>query len=71
MSKSRRKNKIFSNASGSDKYNKRKSNRKMRRLLKEKNYEITPNIKDFSNVYYFKKDGKHYFKDASGRDMLK
>lgn len=50
------------NGGSSDKYYKKKANRKMRRLLKEKflnNESVKPNKRDFTDKYLFSKDGKH------------
>ena len=74
MSRSKRKTKIFGNCGGSDKYFKAKSNRKLRRLLKE-NLDLEDtfavNKREYSDIYSSKKDGKHYFAEATKKDMFK
>ncbi len=74
MSRSRRKTKIFGNCGGSDKLDKIRSSKKMRRLLKVhyNNMDaVTPDKKDFSNIWEFNKDGKSYWRNATKKDMTK
>lgn len=80
MSRSFRKVKIFGNAGGSDKKDKMKASRKMRRVLKERircggeeeaSDNGRPRKQEFSDTYNFTKDGKGYWKDATTKDMVK
>jgi len=65
MSRSRRKNPFIGIAGDSDKQDKRKANRKLRRVVKETlhmqdadDIENLPTAKEVSNVWSFTKDGK-------------
>ena len=67
MSRSRRKNPIISIAGDSDKQDKRKANRKLRRVVRKtlntqeiEDIDNLPTIKDVSNIWDFNKDGKLY-----------
>lgn len=74
MSRSKRKTKIFGNAGFSNKKDKKRANKKLRKLIKSKNLSnelIFPLIREVSNVWCFQKDGKHYWEKATKRDLLK
>lgn len=75
MGKSYRKTPIVGNASDSEKMDKRKANRQLRKAVKDMLYksrllqeeilidvmERLPKLREVSNVWDFEKDGKHYF----------
>ena len=69
MSRSYKKNNIGGNAGGSDKYDKQLSNRKFRKKRSNDNTEddFYDDIKEVSNKWTFKKDGKSFGKDAKYR----
>ena len=69
MSRSRKKTKVFGNAGASDKYDKRMANRKLRRLRRAGDDDL--GIRDVSNPWGWSKDGRHYWKDATEKDMRK
>jgi len=70
MSRSRRRTKIFGNAvASSEKQDKRKANRALRRRVKSGDYDAM--IKDVSDPWAFNKDGKNYWEDATEKDMRK
>ena len=69
MSRSYRKMKIFANAGGSDKYDKRQANRRLRRVVRCG--RIYTRLRDISNVWNWSKDGRHYWSEATDRDMRK
>lgn len=76
MSKSFRKSKIFGNCGGkrdSEKKDKLISNRSLRRKNKTelKSGKLLTSKRENSNIWSFKKDGKHYWKDATKKDMRK
>lgn len=87
MSRSFRKTPIFGNAGGSDKQSKRWANRAYRnaekRMIKltadteecpwgvDADYTMVPHRNEIHNPHSFKKDGKHYWTEASDRDMMK
>jgi hypothetical protein len=76
MGKSRRKNKIFGNAGGSEKKDKQRCNRILRKKVREKlhkeDYDAEfPLPNEVFNIWSMAKDGKHYWKSATPRDMLK
>lgn len=74
MSRSYRHKPIFGMASGSEKYDKRLANRRLRRRLNEvppDDDAIIPDIKEVSDVWSMNKDGKQYWKDAKPKDMRK
>lgn len=64
MSRSRRKTSIRGRTTAnSEKLDRQKSNRKLRRLVKErmkKREEVLPVLREISDVWDFKKDGKGY-----------
>lgn len=68
MSRSRRHRPIHGIAGGSEQYDKRLANRRLRRTHKqlirsesEIDIVILPVMRDISNVWSFNKDGKSYF----------
>lgn len=66
MTRSKKKLPITGIAGNSDKEDKRKANRKHRRITKEsvnKDSEIIPEIREVSDVWGFNKDGKIYNKE--------
>ena len=75
MSRSRRKTPIFGmTGARSEKQDKRLANRALRRKFKESigaDAEVYPIIEDVSNVWSFEKDGKHFWPQASKKDMRK
>ncbi len=75
MSRSRRKTKIYGiTTADSEKEDKRKANRKLRRLSKEKlkgNAETLPLLREVSNVWDFAKDGKKYDPKITDKLMRK
>ena len=62
MSRSRRKTLIFGRTATSEKQDKRKANRILRRKVREGHYDLTP--REVSNTQAFAKDGKHYWPDC-------
>ena len=65
MSKSYKKTPIFGNCNGSDKKDKQLSNRKFRKAIKkdlQTNSDTFSLLREVSESYTFKKDGKHYWK---------
>lgn len=75
MSRSRKKSKIQGvTTAASEKENKQKANRKLRRLTKEKlnkGAAELPEKRELSDVWNFDKDGKVYDPTLSGKDMRK
>lgn len=75
MSHSYRKTPIFGHTvSESEKKDKRRANRLLRRLSRAmigQGEEELPNIRDVSNVWSFDKDGKSYWSDAAPENMRK
>ncbi len=75
MSRSKRKNKIHGNTTASsEKDDKLEANRKLRRLVKEKlkfRNEVLPALKEISNVWYFKKDGKKFNAELPEKELRK
>ena len=76
MGKSFRKHRIFGNCGGSEKKDKRICNRKVRRKAREQiergDYELPFTIQDEAlNKWSMNKDGKHYWPDATDKDMKK
>lgn len=75
MSRSKKKIPYFGNASGSDKEGKQKANRALRVRIKQIlriNYEKElPLLREVSNVWSFNKDGKHYWRNTTPKDMRK
>ncbi len=74
MSHSYRKNKIFANCGKTEKFDKTNANKKLRRLVKvriARKFEILPILKEVSDIWAFAKDGKHYWADATKKDMSK
>jgi hypothetical protein len=61
-------------AAETEKDNKRKANRKLRRLMKsqvKKGNSEPVNIKEISNVWSFDKDGKQFLKRPTEKDLRK
>jgi hypothetical protein len=76
MSRSRRKNKIFGmTKADSEKQDKRLANRAMRRIIKQSDFLnedlILPIMDEVRNIWSMDKDGKHYWADATKKDMRK
>ena len=73
MGKSYRKEKIFPNAGSSEKKDKQLANRKFRRKkVTEFNEDELPlDLDEVSNKWTGSKDGKHYWENATKRDMSK
>jgi hypothetical protein len=75
MSRSRRKNPIHGRTTcESEKDDKRDSNRKFRRIIRQmvkKSSEKLPKFKEVSNVWLFGKDGKVYNKGITKKDFRK
>ncbi len=75
MSRSYKKIKIFPRTcKDSEKFDKTKANRKLRTSIKvriAKKLEVLPLMKEVSNVWAFAKDGKHYWANATKKDMSK
>ena len=70
MSKSKKKTPIGGNGGGSDKQDKRFANRKLRRRVKASDdFDLT--IKDVSNTWDFKKDGKSYYGNSGDENVEK
>lgn len=73
MGKSYRKEKIFPNAGSSEKKDKQLANRKFRRKKADEfnEDELPLDLDEVSNKWGMSKDGKHYWKDATKRNMSK
>ena len=76
MGKSYRKTKIFGNASNSEKKDKQWCNRKIRhrvrKKLKDGDFDAPmPLPNEVHNIWSMAKDGKHYWKGATEKDMGK
>ena len=76
MGKSYRKTKIFPNAGGSEKRDKQWCSRKIRHKvkcrLKDEDFDSPfPLPNEVHNVWSMAKDGKHWWGDATERDMGK
>lgn len=76
MGKSYRHTKIFGNGGNSEKKDKRLCNRmlrnKVRMRLHEEDYDSPmPLPNEVFNIWSMSKDGKHYWKDATDKDMIK
>ena len=75
MSRSFKKKPIFGNCKGSEKEDKQEYNRKLRKKVKSKIKDTEdselPILKEISDPWEFKKDGKHYRKNATKEDMRK
>lgn len=75
MSRSRRKNKIRGiTTATSEKQSKLKANRKLRRLTKEtlkKGKEVLPLLREVSDNWNFKKDGKKYVTNLCEKEVRK
>ena len=75
MSRSRRKTKIFAHTTASsEKQDKRRWNRTFRKVSKSliRQEKEAPNkIQGVTNIWDGAKDGKHYYKNASHKDMRK
>ncbi|PKD17621.1 hypothetical protein APR41_05265 [Salegentibacter salinarum] len=75
MSRSKRKTPILPNCTAtSEKAEKQKANRKLRRIVKEKlaiTDENFPHIKEISDSWNWEKDGKSYRTDLSNKEKSK
>jgi hypothetical protein len=75
MSRSKRRTPIFGiTTADSEKNDKRKANRKFRRIVREqvkKGSEQFSELREVSNVWSFGKDGKRYFRKCADRDLRK
>jgi hypothetical protein len=75
MSRSRKKSKIYwFTTATSEKEDKRRANRKLRRVVKKQNKldeALQPKLREVSNVWAFDKDGKRYDKSMTNRDLRK
>jgi len=75
MSRSKKKNKIHGiTTAKSEKENKRDTNRKFRRMIKQKvksKETELPVLREVSNVWSFDKDGKRYNPDMRGKGLRK
>jgi len=75
MSRSKKKTRIHGNTTAaSEKEDKRKANRKLRRLVRERmrsRNEHLPRLREVSNVYSFNKDGKQFRREMDGKLMRK
>lgn len=74
MSRSYRHNPIAAIAgSGSEKWDKQKANRKLRKRVKDaiRNNKEIPLLREVSNVWMMNKDGKMYFGDRHPKLMRK
>ena len=75
MSRSKRKTPIFGMTTAeSEKQDKRKANRLLRRLSRAmlgQGEELLPVIREVSSVWAFDKDGKRYRRGAQSEDMRK
>lgn len=74
MSRSYRRVKIFPIAGNSDKEDKRKGNRVLRRAVKIKLrflLDLFPLLREVCNPYSWNKDGKRYWPNATKKDMSK
>lgn len=75
MSRSFRKNKICGYTSKeSEKSDKTIANKKLRRLVKvriQKKSEHLPILKEVSNIWWFDKDGKHYYPEMTKKEQSK
>lgn len=72
MSRSKKKTPIVGNCGGSDKEDKRRANRSLRRAFKvaiQEDKEILPLIDDVSSTWSFQKDGKHYMFSEEARKI--
>lgn len=69
MSRSYRKTKVFGIAGGSDKMGKRFANRALRKRVKQGAWDLR--IREVSDPWDWSKDGKHYWANATERDMRK
>ncbi|WP_185156041.1 hypothetical protein, partial [Fulvivirga kasyanovii] len=61
-------------SANSEKQNKRKANRRLRRIVNQKVKEgevDLPELKEVSNVWSFDKDGKAYNPDMGDKEMRK
>ncbi len=75
MSRSKKKTKIHGNTiAKSEKENKQKANRKLRRIVKQKvnsgDTEL-PELREVSNVWSFDKDGKRYNSEMTEKELRK
>lgn len=75
MSRSKKKTPVVgTTTSETEKDDKRKANRKLRRATKievHKEKEVLPEAREVSNVWAFGKDGKRYLKDANKKELRK
>ncbi|UII26535.1 hypothetical protein LVD15_25100 [Fulvivirga maritima] len=75
MSRSRRKTKVRGiTTAKSEKEEKRKANRRLRRQVNQKinkEEEVLPELREVSDVWAFSKDGKRYDQNMKGKDMRK
>lgn len=76
MSRSTRKNKIFPTCGSSEKQDKRFNNRMFRkrenRFIKSGLFEEVPySMNEVRNLWSMSKDGKHFWKDATKKDLSK
>lgn len=72
MSRSYKKKPYFGNCSVSNKKWKRQVNKKLRRLVKAKIHtEPNLNLKDVSDPWESPQDGKHFWKEATKKDLSK
>lgn len=74
MSRSYRVTKIFGMGSGSEKKDKRLANRQHRRVTKievAQGRDIISRIRELSDIWGFKKDGKRYLNDIETKWMRK
>ncbi len=75
MSRSKKKTKIHGiTTAKSEKDDKQKSNRKFRRIVKQKlksEETVLPKIREVSNVWCFEKDGKKYNPKMTEKELRK
>jgi len=75
VSRSKRKARIFRNVgNASEKFDKQIANRRLRAANRSRGFDDgSPNLglRDVSDIWAFAKDGKHYWKSATAKDMSK
>jgi hypothetical protein len=74
MARSYKKTPITGNAGGSDKYDKRMANRRLRMRVKtalKKGHDLLPELREVSCVCAFSKDGKQWLSPANREKWMR
>ncbi|HET8839010.1 MAG TPA: hypothetical protein VFM82_08490 [Flavobacteriaceae bacterium] len=75
MSRSKNKTKMHGNTTAiSEKEDKRKANRKLRKIVKQRlksQHTEFPRLREVSNIWSFQKDGKKYDASMTEKDLRK